>query len=135
MRTIYLSEGGKSIKNAIQKRHPHLTGTELFVLEQSESKSPLGRACKKALELGLVDNDSDENGAAMDPAISWLNDKDGDIVGNQRRWRALLRDLPSALPELPLNARLKRAKRPIDRPGARAVSAIGTQDAASRFVG
>jgi hypothetical protein len=75
---------------------------ELFILAQSQKHTPLGRACKKACTYGLIDNDPDENRAAMDPALSWLHDKDGDLMSNQRTWRAFLRELPHLFPPPPV---------------------------------
>ena len=70
---------------------------EQFVISQARSKSALGRACKRALEGPLVDPDPEERAAALDPAQSWMNNKDGDAEGNAKRWRALLRDIPSLI--------------------------------------
>jgi hypothetical protein len=71
---------------------------ELFILSNASLKTPLGRACKNGLARGLVDPDDDNALSALHPNISWLDNKDGDIAGNQTRWRALFRELPAALP-------------------------------------
>jgi hypothetical protein len=70
---------------------------EQFIIDQSRSKTKLGKTCKTAMLSGLIDTDQDELCAAMDPARSWMSDKDGDVAGNTRRWRALLRDLPQLI--------------------------------------
>lgn len=70
---------------------------EQFIIAQSKSQSKLGQACQAAILSGLIDTDQDELAAAMDPARSWMSDKDGDVAGNTRRWRALLRELPELI--------------------------------------
>lgn len=67
---------------------------EQFVLHQARLSTPLGKACRSALDAALVDPDPLERAASLDPALSWMHNKDGDAPGNSRRWRALLRELP-----------------------------------------
>jgi hypothetical protein len=68
---------------------------EQFIQHQSGLSSRLGRACKDALAHSIVDSDPLETTASLDPSLSWMHNKDGDAAGNSRRWRALLRELPS----------------------------------------
>jgi hypothetical protein len=68
---------------------------EQFVVAQARSKTSLGQACQSALACGLVDPDPEERAAALDPSLSWMHNKDADVGGNLRRWRALLRELPT----------------------------------------
>lgn len=70
---------------------------EQFIIAQSKTQTKLGHACQGAISSGLIDTDQDELAAAMDPARSWMSDKDGDVAGNTRRWRALLRELPELI--------------------------------------
>ena len=76
---------------------------EQFVLHQARLATPLGKACRAALVVSLIDSDPLEAAAGLDPDLSWMHNKDGDAPGNSRRWRSLLRELPS-LPAAPTTA-------------------------------
>ena len=66
---------------------------EQFVIAQSSSRTRLGKACQAAVKAHLVDVDEEERQAAIDPSISWLNNKDGDIASVVKYWKKLLREL------------------------------------------
>lgn len=64
---------------------------EQFIAYQALSNTKLGTACQSALAHHLVESDPEELRASLNPATSWMHDKDGDPAGNAKRWRALLR--------------------------------------------
>lgn len=82
---------------------------EQFVAREAGMRTRLGKACQRALQLGLVESDAGEVAASLDPSVSWMHSKDGDPEGNAKRWRSLLRDVPALFAQAPRRARSPRS--------------------------
>lgn len=88
---------------------------EQFILQESQRKSSLGKACQRALQLGLINSDPDELAPALSPELSWANGKDsGDLERSRMLWRDLLRALPQSLRD-PSSARPSLFRAPRSR--------------------